>query len=405
MLKVAGLRGSSQICASPTEHPVKIHIGRERYLSFSATTLVGADAGTWLGILRRYGRGISWPFIPKAILLTWVVLINMPVVWWERLRYDRRIRRTKVTAPLFIIGHQRSGTTYLHYLVGKDPQFGYLSVKESFMPWVYLTLAPLLRRMYARALPEKRPMDDLRMGIDLPTEPEYSLGNMTPSTMIPGYYFPRRMLEVFRRNVLFEDDAARQDWQRTLRYFMQKLTLRHGGRPIVLKSPENLARVKEILEVFPDARFLHIMRDPYRVFFSTERLYGITLPLVTMQHVSGEELEESLLASYELMFAKFFRDKAGIPPGQLAEVRYEDLIGNEEAALERAYRELGIGGFEEARPHIRAEVSSYAGYRTNTYSYPPERMSMVRERWGAVFDALGYPKDVGSVTDKSGTQA
>lgn len=262
------------------------------------------------------------------------------------------------------------------------------------MPWIYLTQAPLLRRMYAKALPDKRPMDDLRMGVDLPTEPEYSLGNMTPSTMIPGYYFPRRMLEVFRRNVLFEHAGARRAWQRTLRYFMRKLTLHHGGKPLVLKSPENMARVKEILEVFPDARFLHIMRDPYRVFFSTERLYGITLPMVTMQHVTGEELEEALLQSYTLMFEKFFRDKAAIPAGQLAEVRYEDLIGNEEAVLERAYAQLGLGGFEAARPHIRAEVKSYAGYRTNSYSYPPERMRLVRDRWGGVFDVLGYPKDV-----------
>ncbi|MCC6401490.1 MAG: sulfotransferase [Flavobacteriales bacterium] len=384
---------------------MKIHIGRDRYLSFSATTLIGADPATWLGILWRYGRGMSWPFIPKAIILTWLVLLNTPLVWWERLRYDRRIRRAKVTAPLFIIGHQRSGTTYLHYLIGKDPQFGYLSVKESFMPWLYLTLAPLLRRMYAKALPDKRPMDDLRMGVDLPTEPEYSLGNMTASTMIPGYYFPRRMLEVFRRNVLFEDERARKAWQRTLRYFMQKLTLRHGGKPLVLKSPENLARVKEILEVFPDARFLHIMRDPYRVFFSTERLYGITLPLVTMQHVKGDEVEEALLESYRLMFAKFFRDKAAIPVGQLAEVRYEDLIGNEEAVLEKAYAQLGLGGFEAARPHILAEVKSYAGYRTNTYAYPPERMRLVRERWGPVFDALGYPKDVPLSAKQQNAQA
>ncbi len=373
---------------------MKIQIGRDRYLSFSATTLVGADLATWLGILWRYGCGISWPFIPKAVLLTGAVLCSTPLVLWERLRYDRRIARTPVRAPLFIIGHQRSGTTYLHYLIGRDPQFGYLSVKESFMPWIYLTLAPVLRRLYARALPDKRPMDDLRMGVDLPTEPEYSMGNMTPFSMIPGYYFPRRMLEVFRRNVLFEDARAARAWQRTLRYFMRKLTLHNGGKPLVLKSPENMARVKEILEVFPDARFLHIMRDPYRVFFSTERLYGITLPLVTMQHMKGEDLDEALLQSYAMMFGKFFRDKALIPAGQLAEVRYEDLIGNEEDVLERAYAQLGLDGFEEARPHIRAEVKSYNGYRTNRYSYPPERMRLVRERWAPVFDALGYPKDV-----------
>ncbi|MCB9170111.1 MAG: sulfotransferase [Flavobacteriales bacterium] len=375
---------------------MKITIGRDRHLSFSATTLIGADLGTWLGIVRRYGRDISRPFIPKALLLTWVVLLYTPLVLWERLRFDRRIHRTKVKAPLFLIGHHRSGTTYLHYLIGRDPQFAYCSVKESFMPWIYLSFGRFLERMYRRRLPEKRPMDDLRMDVDLPTEPEYSLGNMTPHTMIPGYYFPRRMLEVFRRNVLFEDEQAKRGWQRALKYFMQKLTYRHGGMPLVLKSPENTARLKEILEVFPDARFLLIKRDPYRVYFSTERLYGITLPLVSMQkEVDGAQVQDYILRSYRLTFEKYFRDRALIPKGHLAEIRYEDLIGNELAVLEKAYRELGLGGFDAARPHIQAEVRSYSDYRANTYDHPEERMRAIEAEWAHVFEQLGYPMDSG----------
>ncbi|MBK8947591.1 MAG: hypothetical protein IPM68_01625 [Flavobacteriales bacterium] len=105
------------------------------------------------------------------------------------------------------------------------------------------------------------------------------------------------------------------------------------------------------------------------------------------------------------MFAKFFRDKATIPVGQLAEVRYEDLIGNEEAVLEKAYAQLGLGGFEAARPQILAEVKSYADYRTNSYTYPPERMRLVRERWGPVFAALGYPQDVPLSAEQQNAQA
>lgn len=367
-----------------------MEIGRKQYLNFAVTTAIGADPATWFGILRRYGRQVDWQFWPKAIIVGIVTCLMYPVILWERWRYDRKIRATEVKAPVFILGHQRSGTTYLHYLLGRDPQFGHLTVKESFMPWVYLTSEAILRRIYQRALPETRPMDNLRMGLDLPTEPEYSLGNMTPSTMVPGYYFPRTLKEVFRKNVLFRDKAAKKEWQRTLRYFMQKLTYRHGGRQLVIKSPENTARVKEILEVFPDARFIHISRNPYTVYFSTERLYSITLPMVTFQHCEAGHVKDYILYSYREMMEKYLEERSLIPEGQLAEIRYEDLIGNELAVLEQAYRDCGLTGFDTARPHIASEVRSYSDYRTNEYTYPEQRKKEVFASWGHIFKQLGY---------------
>jgi hypothetical protein len=369
---------------------MKLEIGRKQYLDFTATTAIGANPGTWFTILRRHWRDIDPGFWPKAIAISIVTCLMWPVILFERLRFGSRIRSTRVIAPVFILGHQRSGTTYLNYLLGRDPQFGTLTVKESFMPWVYLTSSAILKRIYRKALPETRPMDNLRMGLDLPTEPEYSIGNMTAATMVPGYYFPRRIREVFDRNVLFEDKDAKHEWQRTLFYFMQKLTLRHDGRTLIIKSPENTARVREILEVFPDARFIHISRDPYTVYFSTERLYGITLPMVTLQHCTAGHVQGHILYSYHRLMSKYLDERRLIPEGRLAEIRYEDLIGNEMEVLKKAYRDCGLEGFDAARAHIEGEVRSYSGFKTNKYTYPEERMSEIRAAWQDIFDALGY---------------
>lgn len=369
---------------------VKLDIGRKQYLNFAVTTAIGADPATWFGILRRYWRDVDWQFWPKAAIVGMVTCLMFPVILWERWRYERTIRATEVKSPVFILGHQRSGTTYLHYLLGRDPQFGHLTVKESFMPWVYLTSEYILKRIYRKALPKTRPMDNLRMGLDLPTEPEYSLGNMTVSSMIPGYYFPRRIKEVFASNVLFEDENAKREWQNTLRYFMQKLAFKHGGKQLVIKSPENTARVKEILEVFPDARFIHISRDPYSVYFSTERLYSITLPMVTFQHCEAGHIKDYILFSYQRMMEKYLRERELIPARHLAEVRYEDLIGNEMEVLEKAYRDCGLENFDAARPHIASEVKSYNDYKTNRYDYPEQRKREVFAVWKDVFGKLGY---------------
>lgn len=369
---------------------MKLEIGRKQYLDFGVATAIGANPGTWFSILRRHWRDIDWQFWPKTIIVSIVICLMWPVILWERLRYDKRIRATKMKGPLFILGHQRSGTTYLNYLIGRDPQFAHLTVKESFMPWVYLTSQSILTQIYRKALPETRPMDNLRMGLDLPTEPEYSLGNMTMETMIPGYYFPNRLSEVFKRTVLFESTHAKTQWQRTLLYFLQKLTLRNSGKQLVIKSPENTGRIKEILEVFPDARFIHISRNPYSVYFSTERLYSITLPMVTMQHCAPQKVEDYILYSYKEMMSKYLRERELIPAGHLAEIRYEELIGNESVVLRNAYDDCGLSGFEDALPHIESEVRSYNDYQTNKYSYPEIRKQEVYAAWKDIFSALGY---------------
>jgi hypothetical protein len=365
--------------------------GPKSHFDFSAPTVMGANLSTWLGMVWRHRVQIEWRFYPKVFVLTFLIICFTPFIWWERFKWDKKIRETEVKAPVFILGHQRSGTTYLHYLLGKDPQFGFLSVKESFMPWIYLSFENMLAKMLGGKMPDTRPMDNLRLSVDLPTEPEYSVGNMTWASMLPGYYFPSLLLWSFRKHVLFEDENAEKAWQDSFMYFMQKLTIKNNGKSLIIKCPENLSRVKSILDIFPDAKFIHIYRDPYRVYFSTERLYSITLPMVALQHWKESLVSDYILKSYKAVFEKYFESRKLIPDGNLVEVKYEDLIGNEMTVLEKAYQKLKMP-FDAARPHIQSEVRSYEGYQTNKYEYDTQRMEEIYSAWGPVFKELGYQK-------------
>src|SRR5262249_56480059 len=64
---------------------------------------------------------------------------------------------------------------------------------------------------------------------------------------------------------LSEDERA--EWKAAVAWFVQKLAFR-CGRPLVLKSPGHTGRIRLLLELFPDARFVHIHRNPYAVFQS-----------------------------------------------------------------------------------------------------------------------------------------
>ena len=110
-------------------------------------------------------------------------------------------------------------------------------------------------------------------GWDRPQEDEFALcllGLPEPvhrsrvperSADLPGFARPLRPVA---------GELAR--WKRTFLRFLQTLTFRDPRR-LVLKSPPHTARVPVLLEMFPDARFVHIVRDPRVVFPSTVRLW------------------------------------------------------------------------------------------------------------------------------------
>ena len=106
----------------------------------------------------------------------------------------------------------------------------------------------------------------------MPNEDEFA--TCAASLMSPYmlWSFPRCQAR-YERYLTFRDvpDAEVARWKNTLLRFVKKLTLKQD-RPLLLKSPPHTCRIKLLLELFPDARFLHIHRDPYTVFQSTKHM-------------------------------------------------------------------------------------------------------------------------------------
>ncbi|MBK6542049.1 MAG: sulfotransferase [Flavobacteriales bacterium] len=372
--------------AGATAPTVRIDLGPRVYWNLRSHAAFGSSSRNWFSVLWRNGRGISFRFVPRIIVITLTVVASAPARLIERLRFGKRIRNTTVQDPIFILGHPRSGTTYLHYILSRDPRFAFCAVYESLMPWVFLSFGRPLRAILRRALPATRPMDNLRMGAELPKEEEFALACMGPGSMVTGYFFPRKMAAMLDRYVLLHDAADKRQWQAHLLHLVRKLTLKYGPRPLLLKSPWNTARVKEILEVFPNARFIHIHRDPYTVYASNLRLYEKTLPMLTLQTYSAADVEDFVLHGYKVMMEKFHREKALIPSGHLVEFSYEEFIGKEIDMLERVYAQLGLPDFEHARPLLKNEIAAHEEYVTNEYHLDPATRARIQREWGDVMD-------------------
>jgi hypothetical protein len=355
--------------------------------------LQGMALGEWWALLCRHHFAIDLNHRPRALVQTALGAANSVADRLERLRFGRRIDTTKVQAPLFVLGHYRSGTTHLHNLLALDPQFAAPTLFQALNPHTFLTnerfAAPLADRLIIR----RRYQDEMALGAGVPSEDEFALCVMTGLSPYMAWCFPDDGA-IYDRYLTFREatDGEVARWGNALTLFLKKLTLRHG-RPLVLKSPPHTARIRLLLALFPDARFVHIRRDPYVVFRSTRHLIRAVQPLYHLQDGPIQDSDDHILSVYTEMYDAYFEERGVIPEGQLCEVSFEDLERAPVGVVRSIYESLGLPGFEDLRPGLEGYLSTIAGYRKNRHEELPEPLRRrIAQEWGRSFDEWGYER-------------
>ena len=117
-------------------------------------------------------------------------------------------------------------------------------------------------------------------------------------------------------------------------------------------------------------------------------------PYTALARPSDEQTHEFILHQFEVLWDEYAEARATIPAGNLVEISYAELTANPDAALQRVYSALGIGGHGAAAR--RAAVAEHAalalaGYRKNTHPPLPKALrEAVAARWGRYARAWGY---------------
>jgi hypothetical protein len=306
-------------------------------------------------------------------------------------RFRGRLRhRPDTPAPLFIIGHWRSGTTLLHELAMLDDRFCCPNTYQCIAPGHFLLTEDTLTSALSWIMPAKRPMDDVAAGFDRPQEDEFALMNMGAPSPYRRMAFPltsRDAPEALDLTLL--PAAERERWQGCLRRFLDMLALRDPRRP-VLKSPPHTARVGVLAGMFPEARFLHVVRDPFVVVPSTLRLWRSLHEVQSLQVDRGLALERYVFAAFAEMYAAFERDRPALAAGRLHELRYEDLVADPVENLRLAYERLDLGDFARVRPAVERQAAAMKRYRTNTYRHDPRLVAEIADRLRSFIDRYRY---------------
>jgi hypothetical protein len=159
----------------------------------------------------------------------------------------------------------------------------------------------------------------------------------------------------------------------------------------VVKSPPHTARVRTLLNMFPDAKFVHLVRNPYELFNSTVNLWK-SLNEVQRMHRLGDQawVEEYVLRSHETMYAAYEQDRKLLSPQQIYELRYEDLVEAPGAKLQEIYEQLELGPFSRTEAAVTSYLGDVKNYRPNHHDLPEATSALVRQRWADYFQRYDY---------------
>jgi len=312
----------------------------------------------------------------------------------QRILFSKKIQRISLEdhPPVFILGLWRTGTTHLHYLMVQDRQFGYLKNHQAFTFNFSLLSLDRLNKILSIFVPGRRPQDNVKVTLDDPAEEEQPFCTTTTRSSIHSFFFPHNR-SYFRKYHLFEgiSENEKKMWGTDYMYLLKGIVYYSKKKDLLLKNPHNTGRVKELLELFPNARFIFIHRDPYTVFRSTKKLYNRMVSSQFLQHCSQKEIEKLIINENAEILQKYLSERQLIPKGQLAEIAFDELEKAPMETMEKVYSLLGLGGFEDAAPLMKKYLDSVSEYKRNKYKPLPSRLhKKINTKWAFWFEEFGY---------------
>jgi len=152
----------------------------------------GMTLRAWLKVLSKNCLNLRLTNLHSVLFITVFCCLNLPWMIAEYLLYHKKTGSTEIKRdPVFIIGHWRSGTTLLHELLNQDKQFAAPNTYQCFFPSHFLLTEPFFRRILDFVMPEKRPMDNMKLNGISPQEDEFALCNLGAPSPYEWLIFPR----------------------------------------------------------------------------------------------------------------------------------------------------------------------------------------------------------------------
>lgn len=339
------------------------------------------------------GFPVQAKFLKRCIAAGAISLLLEPLRWVEKIFYAGKTAKAEMPeAPVFILGHWRSGTTLLHNLLCQDQQFAYITTYQSVFTNFFFGSRWLLKPIMALLMPPNRPSDGAPLAPDLPQEEGFALCTIHSWFFYNFWYFPRLWKHFYDTAILGNGitEKQRASYKKQYQKLIAQAVYHLQRKGFVSKNPANTASIPMLLEMFPNAKFIYIYRNPFEVYQSTHRFFSAVMRELQLQDISDSEFDEMILALYEGLISDYEAQKYLIPGNNLVEIAYEALLTDPLGQMENCYRQLNLHGFDKARPNFKKYLESQKHQVKREYRMEPQQMQKIMMRLDFAIKKYGY---------------
>lgn len=351
------------------------------------TALFGSRRGEVLATLPNHiGAGIR-----RSIDTLGLVLDELLHRGWHRV---------EVRQPLFVVAPPRSGTTMLYHQLAADPRFAAPTLGDTMMRSV--TMNGLFRRLGERPafakvaaqidaqMAQLDHTHDLRLGL---LEEDEAFFNDHFATNNLHLFFPTLAARLPTMPRLDErPPRVQRAVMRRYRNFVRRFLYHRGPQRTFLSKNVALAgRLACFERSFPDARYIHIVRDPVEQIPSAIELvravaqtsHGRVWP---QDHPYWRLVAAELIEQHRRLLAW----ERKLPASRWLTLRYVDMIADPAAALRKVYEHFAIPSSPEFEANlVQAGTRAEAFRKARQYALEPFGLSaaQVREQLAEVYAA------------------
>jgi len=330
----------------------------------------------------------SWK-LPSTPLLLWQTMGPGSVLTATD-RLQQAVSREQLASAnlknaVVVLGYWRSGTTLLHELLCLDQRYTYPTTHACMNPQHFLfSEASAIAK---QGVSVQRPMDEMEVRPGSPQEDEFALLSLGARSPYEALIIPEILPEALKltdpRDLPPPDEAL---WREAFLRFLSGVSVRGGGKPIILKSPTHGARVSTLRELLPDARYILIARDPMTNFESVVRMWRKMFETYALTQIPSEDkIRESVLADRPRFEAKLAEGTATLPPNRYASLTYESLVADPLATIEQLYDRLELGDVAPIRGRLTEELARRRGYQAKGKLPDQNWQERIRREWAGLF--------------------
>jgi hypothetical protein len=304
-----------------------------------------------------------------------------------------KLWRQKLEAPVFIVGHARSGTTLMHRLMSADSdRFSYPLYWEMFFPsllqkkiirglgWIdqHWFGGPVRRRLQAwdeKTFGPYRHMHNMSLW-----NSEEDCFAMTAAFVTQQWALDIPMMDVIDIFHLDRMPARRKRWLHHYKELMKRQLLLNGGNRIHLaKNPVMSGWVDSLIDTFPDARIVVMMRNPAQCIPSVLKLVELSWK---GKGWSRADYARSLEVLTEVSFDHFHNPRAALarnPDTPHVVVDYRDLTAAPRETVLAVYRALDLEVTPQYDSYLKAQAEREKTHNSR-FEYSIEDYDLSLER-------------------------